>query len=419
MTIRTTPLLRMRRAALRHALAMAALWALARGLAAQAPAPELRRLDSLSARYFAEGRWQALAALGRHYEPPIAWAQWYRRTGIAAARTGQFALAIRQLQRALHLNAGDRDAALWLRYALAMAERYDEWFALAARSAPAVQRLARRGPLGASDFFGEGLWRQSSRPDSFPSQALATLGLVQRPHPRWRLMHALSWLTQPAEAAPFRQTDYYLSATYVRPSLRASASWHGLWFEGRQPAPGPTDSTQTIPIAQRAHAFTAGIRRHAGAWTFALWGSRIRARTYAADTLSSRTQVAQLGLRAQYAHTIGRHHLRLALAPQYHRSAQGTTRWPLQLTLAWQPLDYAWSLSLEWFGQQGMVLFGESLGYVLNNNPHAARQRWSLSWRKTAGPYLWYVLLQRESKQAPTRTPFLYHSIVIGINRSI
>lgn len=419
MMIRATPYsTHVPRAALWRACATAVLWALVCGAIAQTPLSELRLLDSLSSRYFAEGRWQALAALGRRYDPPMAWAHWYRRTGIAAARTGRFALAIRQLQRALDLDAGDRVAALWLRYALAMADRYDEWFARAARAAPTVQRLAGRGPLGTTDFFGEVLWRQSNRPDSFPSQALATLGVVQRPHPRWRVVHALSLLTQPA-ATPFRQTDYYLSTTYVREAMQASASWHGLWFEGQQLAPTPTDTAQAIPLAQRAHALTTGMRWHVGAWTFALWGSLIRARTYAADTLAGRTDVTQLGLRIRYAHTLGRHHLRFALAPQYHRSSPGAARWPLQLTLLWQPLDRDWSLGLEWFAQQDMVLFGESLGYVLNNNPYAACQRWALTWRKPIGPYLWYLLLQRESKQSATRTPFQYYSIVVGINRSI
>ncbi len=388
---------------------------------AQSGGCTVQALDSRSARLFAERRWQELVQLAQQCTPPVPWAVWYRRTGIAAARAGHFALAIEQLQRALRLDSGDRISALWLQYALAMSDRYDEWYALAAEAAPAVQRLARSGPLGTTDLFGEVLWRASTQADSFPSQALLTFGFVQRPAPRWRLTHAVSVLRQPAYELPFRQTDYYLRADRVlRPGTAIALSGHALWFDGRQPQAEAADSTRSIALRQRAFALTAAVRHHRGPLALTLWGTALPLRTTLADTLRIEQRTAlQGGLAVQYGKPIGRHYLRLVAEPQYYLSGDGRTALPLRVQADWQPLARNWRLSASFFAQSGMVVFGESLGYILNNNPNAARNRWSVMWQKTIGPQMIYVLVQGERKQSPAGTPFHYYSFIIGTNRSL
>ncbi len=388
---------------------------------AQSDSCTVRVLDRHSARLFAEGRWDALVQLARQCEPPLPWAVWYRRTGIAAARTGHFGLAIEQLQRALRLDGADLASARWLQYALAMSDRYDEWYVLAGQAAPAVQRLARSGPLGLTDLFGEVLWRTSTQADSFPAQALLTLGFVQRPAPRWRLTHAVSVLRQPAFALPFRQTDYYLRADRVlRPGTALVLSGHALWFDGQQPQPEAADSTASIALRQRAFALTAAVRHHRGPLSLTLWGAALPLRTTLADTLRVEQRTAlQGGLAAQYGRPLGRHYLRLLVEPQLYLSGDGRTALPMRVQAEWQPLDHDWRLSASFFAQSDMVVFGESLGYILNNNPNAARNRWSLMWQKTMGPQMIYLLVQGERKQSPAGTPFHYYSFIIGTNRSL
>ncbi|GEM_PF-5755787 len=363
--------------------------------------------DSLSARWYTQGRWEELLGLAQQYHPDFEWANWHRRIGIAAAQSGRLATAMRHLERALQLNRGDWPAAQYLAYSYLLAQRYNDLPTAFRHYAPVARRQSGFLPRPINVAFAEALWRQSTLPDTIPHQALTTIDVIQQVGWRWRITQSLSWLGQPTAALAFRQWDYYIRADWTpRTGWSVSLAPHLLAFRG-QPA---TDSPDTL--RQQAYVLTGALRYSIGSSTAHLWATRAlvqhQLRTQQWDTL-----VWQVGLRLQSGLTWRHYRLHFTIEPQWYRMGPND-KFPVRFSIQAQPLMGRWSILAEAHYLNEVTNFSEQLGYIFNNNPLPAIANAKVQVQYRIHPRLAiYTLTQSEWKQRNTQT-FAYYSFIIG-----